>query len=318
MEILNIAHRGYSGKFDENTMLAFRKAIEYKADGIETDVQLSKEGIPVIIHDETLDRTTNGHGFVRDYTLDELKIFRTKSMPRVQAIKTDALEEIEHLKLKALGESEDIQSRKIEKSNLSNLNSDNKNTLKIGEYTIAEVEYFQNRSGEEIPTLRELLELVADSNLKVLNLELKNSVIDYEGLEEKVLNMIDEFNLRDRVIISSFNHMSLVKIRKIEEQKIELNKNISTEKRITLGALTDSTLVNVPKYLKDIEVECYHPYFPSILNKAYMQEIKKAGIKVNPYTVNDVRDMKKVIEVGVDSIITNEVEVLNILKTSLE
>lgn len=297
MGILNIAHRGYSGKFDENTMLAFKKAIEYKADGIETDVQLSKEGIPVIIHDETLDRTTNGHGFVKDYTLDELKIFRTKSMPRVQALKTDALEEMEHLKLKELS-LDKLQDSKLER---------------VGDYTIAEVEHFQNRVGEEIPTLRELLELVADSNLKVLNLELKNSVIEYKGLEEKVLTMIDEFDLKDRVIISSFNHMSLVKIRKFEEQKIKENNNLSNKKRITLGALTDSTLVNVQKYLKAISVECYHPYFPSILDEIYMKEIKKAGIKVNPYTVNDLGNMKKVIKVGVNSIITNEVELLHAL-----
>ena len=314
MEILNIAHRGYSGKFDENTMLAFKKAIEYKADGIETDVQLSKDGVPVIIHDETLDRTTNGHGFIKNYTLDELKIFRTKSVPRVQALKTDALEEMEHLKAKILEEAKDIENGQYEKSNLSNLNNDNKNILNIGEYTIAEVEYFQKNSGEEIPTLRELLELVAHSNLKVLNLELKNSVIEYKGLEEKVLTMIDEFNLRDRVIISSFNHTSLVEIRKLEKQGVKKDGNMAADKSITLGALTDSTLVNVPKYLKDISVECYHPYFPSVLNKEYMKEIKNEGIKVNPYTVNNVEDMEKIIEVGVDSIITNEVEMLNKLK----
>ena len=310
MSILNIAHRGYSGKFDENTMLAFKKAIEYKADGIETDVQLSKDGVPIIIHDETLDRTTNGHGFVNDYNLDELKIFKTKSVPRVQALKTDALEEMEHLKAKTLEEAQDIDDEQYEKSSLSNLSDDNKNTLKVGEYTIEEVEYFQKKDGEEIPTLRELLELVAHSNLKVLNLELKNSVIEYKGLEEKVLTLIDEFNLRDRVIISSFNHMSLVKIRKLEKQEIKKIGNKTTNKRIILGALTDSTLVNVPKYLKDISVECYHPYFPSILNKVYMEEIKNAGIKVNPYTVNEMEDMKKVIGGGVHSIITNEVETL--------
>lgn len=273
MRVLNIAHRGYSGKFDENTMLAFRKAIEYKADGIETDVQLSKDGIPVLIHDETLERTTNGNGFVKDYTLSELKMFKTKSVPSVQALKTYGL----------------------------------------GVYTIEEIKYFQNKDGEEIPTLRELLELAANSDLKVLNLELKNSVIEYEGLEEKVLNMVDEFNLRDRVIISSFNHLSLVKMRKMEKVKIKANEHIfdkSFYKGITLGALTDSTLANVPKYLKDISVECYHPYFPSILNKEYMEEIKNAGIKVNPYTVNELEDMKKVIQAGVDSIITNEVELL--------
>ena len=61
------AHRGYSGKYPENTMLSFRKAIEEGGtDSIELDIQLSKDGKMVIIHDETLDRTTNGHGFVKD------------------------------------------------------------------------------------------------------------------------------------------------------------------------------------------------------------------------------------------------------------
>ena len=66
-------HRGYSGKYPENTMLAFQKAMEAGAEGIELDVQFSKDGKLVVIHDETLDRTTTGKGLVRDYTLDELK-----------------------------------------------------------------------------------------------------------------------------------------------------------------------------------------------------------------------------------------------------
>lgn len=231
MKILNIAHRGYSGRFDENTMIAFEKAIEYKADGIETDVQLSKDNIPVLIHDETLDRTTDGKGYVKDYTLAELKEFRTKS-------------------------------------------------------------------GKKIPTLKEFFELVADSNLKVLNLELKNSILPYEGLEEKVLKMIYEYDIQEKIIISSFNHLSLVKVRELD-------------KAIKLGALTSATLVNVSKYLKDISVECYHPCFPSILKDKYMKEIKKSGIEVNPYTVNEEEHMKMVIEVKADSIITNEVERLN-------
>ena len=69
----NFAHRGFSGKYPENTMLAFRKALEAGADGIELDVQLTKDGQVVIIHDEKVDRTTNGTGNVRDYTLEELR-----------------------------------------------------------------------------------------------------------------------------------------------------------------------------------------------------------------------------------------------------
>ena len=67
----NFAHRGFSGKYPENTMLAFQKAIEVGADGIELDVQLTKDGELVIIHDETIDRTTDGKGYVIDYTYEE-------------------------------------------------------------------------------------------------------------------------------------------------------------------------------------------------------------------------------------------------------
>ena len=258
MSILNIAHRGYSGKFDENTMIAFRKAIEYGADGIETDVQLSKDGVPVIIHDETLDRTTNGHGFVKDYTLSELKKFRTKSVGHARELKANIKEN----------------------------------------YNNEEIKHFEQFNGEEIPTLEELLELVSKSELKMLNLELKNSIIEYEGLEEKVLDMLEKYDLKSRVIISTFNHLSLVKVRKIDSE-------------ILLGALTETTLANVVKYLDDIKVQCYHPCFTSILNKDYMREIKEGGIKVNPYTVNSQEDMNDVIAVGVESIITIEVELLS-------
>ena len=68
-------HRGYSGKYPENTMLAFRKAAETPAEGIELDVQLTRDGEVVILHDETLDRTTDGTGPVANVTLSELRGF---------------------------------------------------------------------------------------------------------------------------------------------------------------------------------------------------------------------------------------------------
>src|SRR5687767_9211054 len=66
------AHRGSSKDCPENTMAAFKKAYQDGADGIELDVQLSKDGIPVIIHDEKLDRTTNKKGNVFSYAYNEL------------------------------------------------------------------------------------------------------------------------------------------------------------------------------------------------------------------------------------------------------
>ena len=72
------AHRGASGYAPENTMDAFKLAVKQGAEGIELDVQLSKDGIPVVIHDETIDRVTNGHGYVKDYTLEEVLVYAKK------------------------------------------------------------------------------------------------------------------------------------------------------------------------------------------------------------------------------------------------
>ncbi len=75
MSVRIIAHRGFSGVYPENTLLAFKKAIELCVDEIEFDIKMTKDGIPVIIHDETIDRTTNGKGRICDLTLKEIKSF---------------------------------------------------------------------------------------------------------------------------------------------------------------------------------------------------------------------------------------------------
>lgn len=74
------AHRGCSQNYPENTLLAFKKACELNnLAGIELDIQLTKDGEIVVIHDETVDRTTDGKGYVRDYTLQALKKLRVKT-----------------------------------------------------------------------------------------------------------------------------------------------------------------------------------------------------------------------------------------------
>ncbi|WP_227872518.1 glycerophosphodiester phosphodiesterase [Jeotgalibaca ciconiae] len=70
-----IAHRGSKGTAPENTLISFREALEVGSDGIELDVHLSKDNFPVVIHDETIDRTTNGSGLVCDFTVEELQQF---------------------------------------------------------------------------------------------------------------------------------------------------------------------------------------------------------------------------------------------------
>ncbi len=69
------AHRGASAYAPENTLEAFSLAMEQGADGIELDVQMTRDGELVVIHDETIDRVSGGKGFVKDFTLEELKKF---------------------------------------------------------------------------------------------------------------------------------------------------------------------------------------------------------------------------------------------------
>ena len=67
------AHRGLSYRYPENTIPAFCHALDYEIAGIELDIQMTSDGQIVVIHDETVDRTTNGHGYVKDMTLEQIK-----------------------------------------------------------------------------------------------------------------------------------------------------------------------------------------------------------------------------------------------------
>ena len=88
------AHRGASGYAPENTLPAFAMAEKQGADGIELDVQLTKDGELVVIHDEKIDRTSTGKGFVRDYTLPELrKMSFCNHMELYSGVKIPTLEE---------------------------------------------------------------------------------------------------------------------------------------------------------------------------------------------------------------------------------
>lgn len=152
------AHRGCSQRYPENTLLAFEKAAVIEGlTGIELDIQLTKDGHMVVCHDEKIDRTTDGTGELRNYTLAELKEFR------------------------------------IDAGN--------------GVY-------------ERIPTIEEVLDLLEDKmrrGLK-LNIELKNSKIPYEGIEQKIVDLIHNRGLQESVVYSSFSALSLEKIHKMDKE----------------------------------------------------------------------------------------------------
>lgn len=226
----NFAHRGFSGKYPENTMLAFEKAIAEGVDGIELDVQLTKDGEVVIIHDETIDRTTNGKGYVVEYTYEELSKFDASYI------------------------------------------------------------YTGKMGFNKIPTLREYFELVKDLDI-VTNIELKTGINEYPGIEEKVWDMIKEFGLQDRIIISSFNHFSVMRMKKIAPE-------------MKYGFLSEDWIIDAGKYTHSHGVQCYHPRFNNLIPEV-IDELKSYGLEINTWTVNKEEDMRYLISHGIDAIIGN-------------
>jgi len=85
--MLKIGHRGAKGYEPENTFASFQKALDMQVDGIELDVHLSADGEIIVIHDETIDRTTNGKGFVNALSLRELNAFRIDGKYEIPTLK---------------------------------------------------------------------------------------------------------------------------------------------------------------------------------------------------------------------------------------
>lgn len=227
---LIIAHRGFSGRYPENTMLAFRKAIEAGCDGIELDVHLAKDGTLIVMHDERVDRTTNGIGEIRGMTAQELR-------------RLDA------------------------------------GAVMPGKFPF-----------EPIPTLEEYFELVKNLPI-VTNIELKNSVIWYEGMEEKVIRLVRAYRLEDRIIFSSFNHESAALCRALAPE-------------IPCGFLYDCWLLHAGVYARQNGVQYLHPSFYS-LNDEVIDGIHSEGVGLNVWTVNDEDVMRHLAEKNVHGIITN-------------
>jgi len=228
--VLNYAHRGASGYFPENTMLAFVKAVEMGCDGIETDVQMTKDGVLVLVHDERVDRTTNGSGLVKDYSYAELC------------------------------------------------------RLDAGLW------YGARFAGAKIPMAQELLLLTRDTGISI-DFEIKNGVIQYEGIEEKLIDLIYCYGWQERVILSSFNHYSMVHCKEIAPD-------------LKTGLLYMEGLYRPSLYARTARADALHPYFYAV-NEEIIREAHSGGLSVNTFTVNDPATMRRFVRMGVDGIITN-------------
>ncbi len=237
---LIIAHRGFSAIAPENTVSAFKLAIRSKADMIELDVQLTKDGTPVVIHDTKVDRTTNGTGKVKSFYLWVLR------------------------------------------------------ELDAGSW------FDPKYKDEKIPTLEEVLNFV---NGKLpINIEIKSSAAK---AIEKIIAIIYELNMNEKVLISSFNPRILRKVRKLTEE-------------IPTGFLYHYPVYfNIPKTLERLSSVVFIHNF-KFTNTKLVEKIHNAGFKIFVYTVNKPNDIRKVINLGVDGIITDDVRTAKRILNSLQ
>jgi glycerophosphoryl diester phosphodiesterase len=225
------AHRGASAFAPENTLPAFQKAADLGADGVELDIQMTKDGQIVVIHDERIDRTSDGSGWVKDFTLAELRRYNyQKTCP---------------------------------------------------EYGHA-----------DIPLMEEVFELLKSTGLSI-NIELKTGVFFYPRLEAKILQLTARMGMEDRVLYSSFNHASMVKIK-------ELNPAAKT------AFLYADGTIDMPEYGRKYGVDALHPALYNIQYPDFMEKCGQYGLDVNVWTVDEPKYMKLCREAGVHAVITND------------
>ena len=222
-------HRGASGYAPENTLEAFRLAMDMGADGFELDVHMSKDGQLVVIHDDTVDRTTNGTGLVKELTLSQLQ---------------------------DLDASNGMEAYR----------------------------------GARIPTLGEVFDLVRDTK-HIVNVEVKTDDWFYPGIEEACLALAKEKGMEDRVIYSSFNHHTLIKLRELKPDA-------------RLGLLFGDIMFKPWEYAKQLPVDYLHPMKMNIHRPGFAEATYAAGYGINMWTINDRETMQLCLKHGA-GIITN-------------
>lgn len=223
-------HRGAPAYAPENTLPSFELALEHGVDGVEFDVQRSADGVLVVVHDESISRTSNGVGRVPDLTYEEL--------------------------------------RRCDFSN-----------------------GFVGFRNTRIPTLRETLELLGSAGVRI-NIELKNGVQPYPGMELEVLELVQEMELLDRVVISSFNHVSLAALRTVVPPE-------------NLGLLYAAQVFDPWRYAQYFGAGAIHPYHLVLDQPDFMWLCHEAGIRVHTWTADEDKDVEHLTRIGVDAIITN-------------
>jgi glycerophosphoryl diester phosphodiesterase len=252
---LVMAHQGGNRLWPDNTLYAFERAVALGVDVLEMDVHSSADDVLVVIHDSTVDRTTNGSGAVHDFALDELK------------------------------------------------------TLDAGyRWTSDEgtgqepIEMWPYRGqGIRIPALEELF--VAFPGMP-MNVEIKQAE---PSIAAPLCRLIRDYGMTDKVLVASFHEEAT---REFREVCPEVATSTTQNEVIALFAVSRPFLeavyspaagaMQVPEYRSGI-----HVLAPRLVDAAH-----RRGLEVHAWTINDEADMRRLIDLGVDGIITDRPDLL--------
>jgi glycerophosphoryl diester phosphodiesterase len=284
---LNIAHRGARSLAPENTLAAARAALALGADMWELDVSVTADGELVVLHDDTLVRTTNVEQLfpercpwlISDFTLAEIKQLDTGG----PFVAKDPFEQIG-----------------------------------AGQLSSADIESLH---GEPIPALREALLFTRNHNWRV-NVEIKPLLPPRHTfpVAERVAGLISELAMDEQVLVSSFVPLYL---KQIKEQSPVIETAVLTEGPMPLGEQQKYEQLGIElspmlyfdgtdpvSFLAMVGSRAYHPYH-AMLADIDIQELRQAGLAVNVWTVNDRTHLARLVNAGVTGIITDFPQILS-------
>jgi glycerophosphoryl diester phosphodiesterase len=243
-DVLVMAHRGGRGLWPENTLYAFERAAETGVDILEMDIHSTKDGSIILLHDSTVDRTTDGTGPVNDFNLADLK-----KMDAGYHWTTDE------------GQTYPYRSQNI-----------------------------------VVPTLEEVFLAFPDFHL---NIEIKQTQPPITGL---LCETIRKYNMVNSVLIASFDMDTIKEFRNTcpevattaGEDEVRMLYVLS---RLYLERLYSPTAeaVQVPEYRGDIHVA----------TDRFVRAAHNVNMAVHVWTINDEKDMERMLDIGVDGIITD-------------
>ncbi len=246
----NFAHRGTSARAPENTLEAFRMAVEAGAGGLELDVHMTRDGEIVVIHDATVDRTTDGSGAVAGMALDELR-----SLDAGYRFSPDG------------GRTHPYRGR-----------------------------------GLRVPVLAEVYEEFPES---YVNIDIKEAQPD---VEEAVLRVIRDAGAEERTLVVSDDHAVVRRFRRVSGGWISTGAS-----RLEIGAFYVLCRLRLEWLVRPaydaLQVPVEHEGI-TLVTPRFLEAAHSRGVRVDVWTINEPGEMRRLLDLGVDVIMTDHPETL--------